>query len=109
MRFSLVVVGVIVQAAVCLGSAKASIADQLTMNLGSAEQQMVYLSGAASALTILNFQLPPQSRFFCPPLDYVLNAEEMQTLAAMALEGPHDPSNFIIAATSSLREQFPCR
>lgn len=109
MRFSSLALGLIFQAAVGLGLAKASFAEELTMNVGSEEQQQIYLSGAASALSILNAQLPQEARHYCPGPDYVLNAQEMQNLAAMALRGPHDPSNFIIAATASLREKFPCR
>ena len=109
MRFSRIVYGLAFQAAVCLGLVAPSSADPLTMNVGSAEQQQIYLSGAASALSILNAQLPQEARFFCLQPDYILNAQEMQNLAAISLQGPHDPSNFIIAATASLREQFPCR
>lgn len=51
------------------------------------------MGGAASALSILNAQLPEEARYYRPGPAYILKAQEMQNLAAMALQCPHDPSN----------------
>ena len=54
-------------------------AQTLTMTVGDPEQQTVYLSGAAAALATANAYLPAGERLFCPPPQYVLNAEEMRS------------------------------
>ena len=100
--------GLAVQAAVAVSTASATTPETATMNVGTAEQQAIYLSGAATALMILNMQLSDEGRYFCPPPEYVLNAREMQGMAASSLQGSHDPMTFVLAVTDTLRSRFPC-
>jgi hypothetical protein len=107
MRFSLVLS--VASISVAILADRPAAAQPLTMTTGDPEQQALYLSGAATALATANAYLPPGEGLYCPPPQYVLNAEEMRSLAAEQLAGAHDPSNFIIAAIATLRERYPCR
>jgi hypothetical protein len=79
-----------------------------TIAIGTPEQQIIYLNGAAAGLAIANSSLAAESQLYCPPWDYILNAQEMRDLAGLQLIGPHEPLTFVIAAITSLREKFPC-
>ncbi|WP_146757587.1 hypothetical protein [Cereibacter johrii] len=86
-----------------------SLADDLTMSVGSPDQQTIYLSGAATALAVANLQMPEEERIFCAPPDYSLSPQELRDLAAIDLVGAHEPSTVLVAAVHQLRERFPCQ
>lgn len=106
MRFPLVLAVASISATILTGQPAAT--QSLTMTAGDPEQQALYLSGAAAALATANAYLPPGEGLYCPPQEYVLNAEEMRSLAAAQLVGAHNPSAFITAAIATLRDRYPC-
>ncbi len=106
MRFPLVLTVASISVSILANQPAAS--QPLTMTVGDPEQQALYLSGAAAALTTANAYLPSGEGLYCPPPHYVLTAEEMRSLAAEQLVGTHDPSTFIIAAIARLRGRYPC-
>jgi hypothetical protein len=106
MQFPLVLIVSSISAAIFIGHGAA--AQSLTMTVGDPEQQALYLSGAAAALATANAYLPPGEGLYCPPQQYVLNAEEMRSLAAEQLVGANEPGAFIVAAVATLRDRFPC-
>ena len=106
MRFPLVLA--VASISVAILADRTASAQPLTMTAGDPEQQALYLSGAAAALATANARLPPGEGLYCPPPQYVLNAEEIRSLAAVQLVGAHEPSAFIIAAMETLSERYPC-
>ena len=88
-----------------------AVAEDARINIGSAEQQAVFIAGAAQAFTLVNLQtqLSGEPPLYCAPAGHVLNVAEMYRLASQTLTGPHEPQTFLIATLDSLRADFPCK
>ena len=73
---------------------------------GSAEQQSLFLAGAATAIGFMN--ISDASPVFCPPSDFALSGDVVRQYADRGLTGEHEPSTFVMAAIVELRLAFPC-
>lgn len=82
-----------------------SLAQEATLP-GSAEQQSLFLAGAATAIGFMN--ISGASPVFCPPSDFVINGDVVRKYADRGLAGEHEPSTFVMAAIVELRLAFPC-